>query len=96
MGTEEPAELAAWYTLITIVTPLLCASWIFFKDSVNDKIFDIEIPNTLEVIEDWKTFFIADIKVIDSNARCDTAFPGSDDLFHYVWLGEKLTYVEDN
>jgi len=68
---------------ITSVSPLLIASLIFVNKSYNDKVFGIEIPNTHQYEEDWNTFFISDIKVIDSNELCESA--ESDFLFQYVW-----------
>ena len=56
---------------------------------MTDEIVILELPNAHQVIEDWTTLFTMDIKVIDSGLHCNIEHPGSQDLFHYVWLGEK-------
>ena len=56
---------------------------------MDDELMLLQIPNTHQIVEDWTTLFITDIKVIDESQNCNARFPGSDDMFEYVWLGEK-------
>ena len=92
MGCVEdclPPYFVVNYTIFVICCPLLIVSWVNFNNSWDDQMMLLQFPNTHQVIDDWDTNFITDIKVIDYLTPCD---PGETEIFEYQWLGLRKVY----
>lgn len=58
----------------------------------------MDINSIEQLLPDWQTRLLTDIKVIDAGTTCENAFDTDksnvQELFPNVWYGERFVYME--